>query len=358
MPCARCQTIPLSSDEPGNLLLTCAVRELMDKLTGFLEHQGLGGCVEDRVVRLPNTRLREFLVLVRDSGAFNRLEYQGISALRLDSGETLTFHAFTRARTLDRWLSLLDADALLDILEHRRFISWFQPILAADTGAVIGHEALLRGQRQDGSLMFPGEILSTAADNDLLFQVDRQARETALHSAAAQCLDGQIFINFIPTAIYDPVHCLQSTVGWAKNLGIAPDRIVFEVVETERVDDIEHLKRILDFYRTSGYRVALDDVGSGYASLNLLAQIRPDIIKVDMEIIRHIDTDPGRQTVFRALIGIARELDIQVLAEGIETPGELAHVVAEGADLLQGYLFARPAPEPPPPNGLEFWTKP
>jgi EAL domain-containing protein (putative c-di-GMP-specific phosphodiesterase class I) len=96
-------------------------------------------------------------------------------------------------------------------------------------------------------------------------------------------------------------------------------------------------------------------VGSGYASLNLLATLKPDIIKIDMEIVRGIDADPQRQSVFRALVGIARDLGIEVLAEGVETPAELAYVVGEGADLVQGYLFARPAPQPLEPERHGFW---
>jgi EAL domain-containing protein (putative c-di-GMP-specific phosphodiesterase class I) len=270
--------------------------------------------------------------------------------------ETLTFQAFTRTHSLLRWLGLLDAQHLLDILERKRFTSWFQPILAADTGVLVGYESLLRSQNQDGTLMFPDEIFRMAADNDLLFQVDRQARETALQCAADARVSGKLFINFVPTAIYDPVHCLRSTVGWSRKLGFDPSRIVFEVVETERIADIDHLKRILDFYRAAGYQVALDDVGSGYASLNLLALLKPDIIKIDMELIRGIHADAHRQAVFKALVGIARDLEIQVLAEGVETGEELAYVVNEGADLVQGYLFARPAPLPPVPVMAPFWS--
>ena len=346
MACARCQTLPLAVETRGTLLLTGTVRELIDILIGFLEVEGLEFEAAGLEVRLPDANLFEFLQRVRVANAFNTLERRGLAALLLEPGEVLSFHAFTRARTLEQWLSLLAASGLMEILAAKRFVSWFQPIVSASDGAVVGHESLLRGQRPDGSLMFPGEIFTLANENDLLFQVDRQARESALRCAAAAGITGQLFINFVPTAIYDPVHCLQSTVGWARKLGFDPGRLVFEVVETERVGDFEHLKHILDFYRQAGYRVALDDVGSGYASLNLLATLKPDIIKVDMEIVRGIDADPQRQAVFRALVGIARELGIEVLAEGIETAGELAYVVSEGADLLQGYLLARPAPQP------------
>lgn len=356
MPCPRCQILPLTLDAWGNVLLTFAVQELMDKFVAFLEREGWPYHGDDMVVTLTGVRLIRLLALIRDSKAFNQLECQGIFALLLEPDETLTFREFNRTRSLERWLGLLDAQRLLDILEQKRLVAWFQPILAADTGALVGYETLLRGRNPDGSIMFPQEIFKLATENDLLFQVDRLARETALKCAAEARIAGQLFINFVPTAIYDPVHCLRSTVGWARNLGFDPKRIVFEVVETEHIRDVEHLKRILDYYREAGYRVALDDVGSGYASLNLLAALSPDIIKVDMELIRGIEADQRKQSVFDALVGIARKLGIQVLAEGIETEEELAYVADAGAELVQGYLFARPAPTPPVSEQVSRWS--
>jgi len=347
MPCARCETLPLSPADRGSLILTAPVPELLRKVVEFTDRQELPRQVEDRAVILPDASLLEVLCRMRDARFFNALERRDILAVLLRDGEHFGIETITRTKTLERWLGLLEARTLLDILEARRFVAWFQPIVAAGTGEVVGYESLLRGQRQDGSLMFPDEIFSCAAENDLLFQVDRQARETALLCAAEQGIVRQIFINFVPTAIYDPAHCLQSTLATAKRLGIAPEQIVFEVIETERIKDTEHLKHILDFYRATGFRIALDDVGSGYASLSLLAMLKPDIIKVDMAIIRGIHQDMDRQAVFRALVGIARDLGIQVLAEGIETEEEYRYVVSHGADLLQGYLFARPAPVPP-----------
>ncbi|QIK37957.1 EAL domain-containing protein [Caldichromatium japonicum] len=358
MPCPRCQILPLSSERRGTLLLTAAVRELIAVMGEFLRAHGLAFEDAGLELRLADANLVEFIERVRDSGSFNTLELQAIWALLLEAGESLSFQSLTRARTLEQWLKLLDACALIEILEAQRFVSWFQPILAARDGGLVGYESLLRGIRPDGGLMFPGEIFTLALANDLLFQVDRQARETALRCAAEQGLEGQLFVNFVPTAIYDPRHCLQSTVGWARRLGFDPGRLVFEVVETERVADFDHLKHILDFYRDAGYRVALDDVGSGYASLNLLATLKPDIIKIDMEIVRGVDRDPQRQSVLRALIGIARDLGIQTLAEGIETATELAYVLAQGVDLVQGYLFARPAQHPQAPYRPDPWPQP
>ncbi|MDK9717618.1 MAG: EAL domain-containing protein, partial [Trichlorobacter sp.] len=112
------------------------------------------------------------------------------------------------------------------------------------------------------------------------------------------------------------------------------------------VEDLPHLRRILDFYREKGFRTALDDIGSGHTNLATLAALGADVIKVDMEIIRDVDHDPVKQSIFGALVGIAHENGIKVLAEGVETCEELAYVKQHGAQLAQGYLFAKPAAEP------------
>lgn len=180
----------------------------------------------------------------------------------------------------------------------------------------------------------------------MLFYLDRACRETSLKTAAVKNIKNKVFINFIPTAIYDPEHCLQSTVKWAKQLEIDPKNIIFEVIETEHVEDVEHLSKILTFYKSQGYMVALDDVGSGYSSLNMIARLKPDIVKIDREIIDGIDTNPANQSVFKAIISLAKESGIIVLAEGAERAEEVAYCAANGANLAQGYYFGRPNAEP------------
>jgi len=153
-------------------------------------------------------------------------------------------------------------------------------------------------------------------------------------------------INFIPTSIYDPEYCLNSTVKWANQLEFDPSQIVFEVVETEFVKDQKHLKKILEYYRSKGFQIALDDVGEGYSSLNMLIELKPDIIKIDRNIIDGIDKNELKQSVYRALFNLAKEHDITVLAEGVETKGELQTINSIGVDLVQGYYFAKPCAEP------------
>jgi EAL domain-containing protein (putative c-di-GMP-specific phosphodiesterase class I) len=285
--------------------------------------------------------LEEFL----HQPAWSALEKRDVQLLFLPDGQELNFENSLSARSLTRWESLLNAGFLVDILQNERLVSHFHPIWDLKAQTLFGHECLIRGQDSQGNLVPPGRLFSTASETDLTFNLDRQARQTALKSAAVFDASTKLFINFVPTAIYDPVFCLESTVSLARQLGIAPSRIVFEVIETEEVEDWKHLDEILLFYRKAGFLIALDDVGSGYSSLNRLVQVRPDIIKVDIAIVRDIDRDSIKQSVFRALAQICQESDIKLLAEGIETPSELAYVRDEGADLAQGFLWGPPGPE-------------
>jgi diguanylate cyclase (GGDEF)-like protein len=192
----------------------------------------------------------------------------------------------------------------------------------------------------------PGAILELAAEAGLLPQVDRVARLTTIAQARHHQLIGQIFINFAPTALYDPVSCLRSTVEAIDQAGISHERIVFEVVESDNPQDLDHLKTVLKFYREAGFLIALDDLGSGYSGLNLLHQLRPDFVKLDMGLIRDVHQDLYKASITEKLLEIAHKLNIQTVAEGIECVDELNWLRDRGATFAQGYLIAKPSAVP------------
>jgi EAL domain-containing protein (putative c-di-GMP-specific phosphodiesterase class I) len=242
----------------------------------------------------------------------------------------------TRART--GWLS--------ELLNGGGLYPHLQPIVSLSDGRTFGHESLIRG-RVAGKELNGGEIVAAAQAHGALFTLDLVGRTVALETGMPK-LSGQevLFVNFIPTAIYDPEVCLRTTWAIARRLGLSMDRICFEVVETERFPDIDFLKNILDEYRSRGAMVALDDLGAGHSSLSYLAALRPDIVKLDRQLVSGIDTDPARMRLIGALVDYAHELDVRVVAEGIETESELSTVRELGADLGQGWYLGRPAPEP------------
>jgi EAL domain-containing protein (putative c-di-GMP-specific phosphodiesterase class I) len=120
---------------------------------------------------------------------------------------------------------------------------------------------------------------------------------------------------------------------------------MFEFTENEHMSDPDHVGRIVEEYKRIGFTTALDDFGAGYAGLNLLARFQPDLVKIDMELIRGIETSSARQAIVRGILAIARDLNLKVIAEGIETDGELRALRSAGISLFQGYLFARPLVE-------------
>ena len=149
-------------------------------------------------------------------------------------------------------------------------------------------------------------------------------------------------INFMPNAVYDPETCIQRTLWAADAYDFPIGNIIFEFTEGERVRDAAHLRNIIRTYKSMGFRTAIDDFGAGYAGLSLIADVVPDVVKIDRELVRGIDADPTRRTIVRALEAMCAELGVTVIAEGIERAPELAAVRDLGIHLVQGYLLARP----------------
>ncbi|MBE9160172.1 EAL domain-containing protein [Nodosilinea sp. LEGE 06152] len=254
---------------------------------------------------------------------------------------------FSDIASLQRFIKVSQSDWLVDMLASDRFTSHFQPIVSIqDTSQIYGYESLLRGLDEHGNLVMPGTIFELATEAGLLPQLDRAARLSTIAQASQHQLDGRIFINFTPTALYDPVSCLRSTVEAIDKAGISHAQVVFEVVESDNPQDLDHLKTVLNYYREAGFGVALDDLGSGYSGLNLLHQLRPDFVKLDMELIRNVHLDVYKASITEKLLEIAQKLNVQTVAEGIECVEELNWLQERGTNFAQGYLIAKPSAVP------------
>lgn len=280
-------------------------------------------------------------------------EREDTRALLCEHGVAPSPHDLARVEPLSRVVVRARSGWLLSLLEEGRLTSHFQPIVyASDRTRVYAHEALLRGVKADGSLVSPGQLFEAARGAGVLFQLDLAARRSAITNAERQGLETALFVNFAPTAIYDPRNCLRSTVAAIDAAGLKRENVVFEIVETERAHDPAHLRNILDYYRGAGFRIALDDVGAGYSSLNLIHLLKPDILKLDMELVRDVHRDPYKARIAANLLNVATSLGIDALAEGIEVEEELEWVRDHGATFAQGYLIARPQAAPLRPAAM------
>ncbi len=349
--CAHCRTLPVLKDAGSTLHLTHPLAHTRAKLRGELaRHYSVGVATpESLAVVVPPGALAE--VTARLESLLSVAERESCKVLQLAEGEHIALDKLAQVQPLSAFVAKTRSHWLVDMLGEEGFYADFQPIVAAAKPEVaFAYECLLRGRDANGATVYPDRIFTAAREADLLFQTDRAARLTAIRDATRHGLQTPIFINFNPTSIYDPSFCLKTTIAAIQDAGISPDRIVFEVVESDEVNDPSHLLNIVQHYRRQGFRIALDDLGAGYGSLNLLAQLKPDFVKFDRELVSGIDHDPYKQKVFGKLVEMAHDLNIQTLAEGVETFEEYRWLLGTGVDYLQGYFFARPASPPPAPQ--------
>lgn len=214
----------------------------------------------------------------------------------------------------------------------------YQPIVDVQTHQVFAHEALVRGPQGEGAASVLAQV------NELnRYRFDQACRVKAIKGASALGMAEYLSINFLPNAIYKPELCIRTTLEAARVNGFPLDRIIFEVTEGERIEDGPWFAQILREYKRSGFKTAIDDFGAGFAGLKLLSDFQPDLIKIDMDLVRGVDTSRPRQAIVRNLARLCEEMGITVIAEGIETLGERDFVADCGIRLMQGYLFAQPA---------------
>ncbi len=216
----------------------------------------------------------------------------------------------------------------------------FQPIFDISTGSIFAHEALVRGVNGEGA----GAILDHVSDQNR-YAFDQTCRVKAIEMAAELHLaqsGANLSINFLPNAVYEPKACIRLTLATAAKVHFPIGNIIFEFTEAERVDTA-HLINILRAYRAMGFLTAIDDFGVGYSGLGLLAKFQPDIVKIDMDLIRDIDKDRARRIIVAHTLKILEDLGVQVICEGIETYGEYDALRDMGVTLMQGFLLGRPS---------------
>jgi EAL domain-containing protein (putative c-di-GMP-specific phosphodiesterase class I) len=216
----------------------------------------------------------------------------------------------------------------------------FQPIVDLDRNDIHGYEALVRGPDGEGAATVLAQL-----DSVNIYAFDQACRSKAIGLAASLGLDRSLSINFLPNGIYDPKACLRHTLKAASQHNFPHHLLTFEIVETEGLADPAHLAAIVAEYRSRGFRIALDDFGTGYSGLARLADLRPDILKVDRILVKDCDRDTTRRRILANLLALGRDVGTDIVLEGVETEAEMLALRAIGGRFMQGFYFARPALE-------------
>ena len=221
----------------------------------------------------------------------------------------------------------------------------YQPIVWAKTGELFGYEALMRSH--DARLPHPGAVLKAAENLDRIFDLGRLIRHRAVSPFLKDREDQKLFLNLHPRDLLDAE--LDSKEG--ELIGIA-HRVVLEITERESLERSPEIERRLERLKQLGFTIAVDDLGAGYAGLSSFASVQPGLVKLDMSLIIGIHKSKIKQRVVQSMVETCHDLDITVVAEGVETIEELQTCQNLGCDLLQGFFIARPAEEFPEINWI------
>jgi EAL domain-containing protein (putative c-di-GMP-specific phosphodiesterase class I) len=232
---------------------------------------------------------------------------------------------------------------IFELVVEGRVYSVYEPIVEVATKTVFGYEALARGP-EGSELHSPAMLFASAGEQDLLFQLDCLCRRSGL--AGARDLPGgaKLFLNVRPTTIHDPNFRAEALCQTLAGVKLRPSDVVFEISEQESIGNFDIFREVRDDYRKLGFQIALDDTGSGYASLEAVMELSPDFIKVDRAFVSGIDQDPARQELLRALRSVADRIGARIIGEGLDTLEELATLARLGIPFGQGWLFGKPTP--------------
>ena len=342
--CPRCEVLPSRIEGLRDYYLWFPLGHSRTKVRRALEEAGAA---------IRHDPATDASVLSTDPATFRALGARLVEALSSEEIKATRVLAVAPAEgpgrrdypavtSLRQMLAFQESNWLLDSLAREDISVSFAPIAFADAvDEVYGHQADVMVRDSAGEPVGGIAMLQVAQEAGLLFQADRLARIAAIKAAEAQGIDTPIFVNFSPASIYDPTFCLRTTVAALDATSIPKDAVCFTIVAPERWDDTRHLRTILDFYRGSGFRVALGGVGSGASSLSLIETLKPDVIFIDRGIVASVDADTYKQVIARKLLEIAQRLRIESVVGGIDTEAEMNWAYEQGANYVQGPYLTR-----------------
>lgn len=310
------------------------------------------------IVQKVEDSVREYLQQTMDPAVYRKFGcYVGASTIAFDADvrlERLVHHGLDSALQDSGSRESIDhqrrRESLLRIIRDEQVTTLVHPVVNLLDMSVLGYEALSRGPA-DSEFERPDKLFHIAYDADLVLRLERLCRKKAIEAAANLPEGRMMFINIEPDAVADPELREIMTTTLLAQSKITPDRVVLEITERAAITDFSAFRSTLEYVRALGFKVAVDDAGAGYGSLQCLAEVHPEWLKIDISLIRHVDTDEIRAQLVKSLVAFADNIGVGLIAEGIETREELEKLRELGVRYGQGFLFTRPV-EPFPDDDL------
>ena len=233
-------------------------------------------------------------------------------------------------------------ETIQELIIKENISTLFHPVVDLKTLEIMGYEALSRGP-ENTEYRNPSALFDAAAEAGLLLELDRLCRKKALINARCISPRFKLFINCLPSAIHDPEFRGEYLKAFIEEVAINPANIILEVTEKEAVENFDSFKKAVAYSSDTGFAVAVDDTGSGFSSLEMVVELKPQFIKLAMSIIRDIDGNILKQELIKAINSLSQKINSTIIAEGIETEEELKVLQDIGIPYGQGFLFGQPA---------------
>jgi EAL domain-containing protein (putative c-di-GMP-specific phosphodiesterase class I) len=233
-------------------------------------------------------------------------------------------------------------DQLREIIFENKLRTVFQPIISLRTGDVFGYEALTRGPK-DSKYLNPELLFDDAKKYDLLWELEILCRSNAIKTYCSQNKDKHLFINVDPDVLKDQHFIKGFTKEILTEFNKSPMSVTFEITEKSTIENYKNFKEIIDYYKSQGYKIAIDDVGTGYSGLTTIAETRPHYLKMDMSLIIGVSEDNYKRAIIKAFVEFANTTNTKIIAEGIEEVNDLYTLIEMGVHFAQGYLINMPS---------------
>jgi EAL domain-containing protein (putative c-di-GMP-specific phosphodiesterase class I) len=265
-----------------------------------------------------------------------------IVEVALVPGEELMDDAFIKRQSVMATQAIAESLWLGDALMEGRILCYLQPVLSSND-KVFGYESFARVIQHDGTVIAGDRIVTASKALGIEYMIDRHLQVQAIKTFMSSQFNGFLFINFFPGFIHRPAVYLEGLAETVKSFGILPKHIVLDFTKSELPHDIGHLKNVCEYARTCGYSIALDDIESVKSMQRLFSEIRPDFVKIDMQLVHKI-AEPQSRSVIQDIVEIAHASGCTVIGEGVETDPMYQSLKLLNVDLFQGYLFSPPLP--------------
>ncbi|MGE0754282.1 MAG: EAL domain-containing protein [Alphaproteobacteria bacterium] len=229
-----------------------------------------------------------------------------------------------------------------DAIQQDRVVCYLQPVVSA-RDKVFGYESFARVKAENGEVIGGGKIVAASRSMNIEYMIDRLLHVQAIRTFAASDFNGFLFVNFFPGFIHRPAVYLEGLTDTVKQHGIVARNIVLDFTRSENMRDMNHLKSVCEYCRSKGYSIALDDIASIDGLQKLMAEVRPDFVKIDMHLAHQV-ADPNKRVLISDIVEMVHEAGGTVIAEGVETEDMYKQLAQLNVDLFQGYHFSAPIP--------------